>query len=276
MQLDPVAIPNLPNAITIFGNFPDTEMRIGVVKDISDEIVNVSISGADVLTPAPYLFGQYRPNIGDNVVCMRMDNQWVVVGALSGYQSNNQVFNSSFEDDTAAPPGGWTLYHDPASTEAADVSAVELPIGWPIDGPQAVRFRLDATPPGSSIDFLSSGAIQVQPGQQWTASAWLVGESLGSGPCVRAQAQLLVTFHTTGTDSYPTVVSQQVLATAVVPTTLPWIHMRSAGLGVGAVTVPPTAGFMRVVLLVSAQHDSCTTNFAFNIYWDRVIATRVS
>lgn len=276
MQVSPFAVPNLPNAITIFGNYPNTEMRIGKVVAVNSGIINVSISGATSLTQAPYAFGQYQPNLGDNVVCLRVDNQWIVLCTMSGNPTDNMITNYSFENDLASPPGDWVLYHDPVSTEAANVSAVELPVGWELDGTQAVQFQLDATPPGVSVDVLTSTAIPVTEGELWTASAWIVGDSLSSGPCARATAQLIIGFYANSTNVWPTTVASTVLASANVPSTMPWIPLRPSGDTGDGVFVPAGANHMRVSLFVNAQHDSCSTNFVFNTYWDRVVATRLS
>lgn len=276
MIVDPLAVPQLPNAIgQAVEQTPDTEMRIGRVVSYDAGGIVVSVSGAGVLTNAAYAFGQYQPALGDNVVLLRMGNQWIVLCTQSDNPTDNVVQNHSFElTPLAAPPTSWTLYHDPASTELADVSAVTLPVGWELDGPSAVRFRQDNTPPGGTTDYLSSEPFEVVEGERWTASAWVVGDSLGGPPCVRCQATLMLSWHANATDSYPTVVSTATIAATNVGFGLPWTYLRAGSSSTGEV-VPPTARYGRAVLFNNMQHNTCVVDFAYSVYWDRVITRKI-
>lgn len=275
MIIDPVAVPSLPFAVAAAAEGTDTEMRIGRVVSYDAGAITVSISGAGVLINAPYAFGQYQPALGDNVVLMRMGNQWVALCTLSGNPTDNPVRNYSFEEGTVgALPSDWTLYHDPASSEPADVVTAVVNAGWELDGSKAVRFNLDNTPPGSAIDYLSSAPIEVEEGQRWTASCWVSGFSVSSGPCVRCQASLLLSWHANASDSYPTVISTSTIAVTNVPYGLPWIYLRAGSSSTGEV-VPPGARYVRAVLFNNAAHNSCVVDFPYSVYWDRVIVRRI-
>lgn len=277
MIIDPTAVPSLPNAVSMVSETggADTEMRIGKVISYDGGSIVVSISGAGVLVNAAYAFGQYQPALGDNVVLMRMGNQWIALCSQSGNPSDNEVLNYSFEEGTlGALPDRWTLYHDPASSEAADVTEVVVEPGWELDGNRAVRFGIDNTPPGSTIDYLSSSPIEVDEGQRWTASAWVSGLSVSSGPCVRCQATLMLSWHANASDSYPTVISTSTIARTNVPYGLPWIYLRAGSSSTGEV-VPPGAQYVRAVLFNNMAHNSCVVDFPYSVYWDRVITRRI-
>jgi hypothetical protein len=276
MNIEPVAVPTLPRAISeAVAQQPDTEMRIGRVVSYNAAEITVSVSGSAILQNAAYLFGQYQPALGDNVVLMRMGNQWIAVGAQSGNPTDNQVQNFSFETlPLSTPPVNWTLYHDPVSSEPSDVDAATVPVGWELDGSSAVRFTQDNTAPGSTVDYLSSEPIEVIEGQRWTASAWVVGESQSSGPCVRAQATLLLSWHANATDSYPTFISTSTIAFTNVTFGLPWVYLRAGGSSTGEVA-PPAARYVRAVLFNNMQHNSCVIDLAYSVYWDRVITRQI-
>lgn len=277
MIIDPVAVPTLPNAVAALTdqNSSDTEMRIGRVISYDSGSITVSISGAGVLVNAAYALGQYQPALGDNVVLMRMGNQWIALCAQSGNPTDNQVQNYSFEDSVIGNlPNLWTLYHDPASTEAADVTAAIVDPGWELDGPTAVRFGLDNTPPGSCIDYLSSEPIRVSEGERWTASCWVSGLSSSSGPCVRCTATLMLSWHAGSADSYPTVISTSTIARTNVPYGLPWVYLRAGSSSTGEV-VPPGARYVRAVLFNNAAHNTCVVDFPYSVYWDRVIVRQI-
>jgi hypothetical protein len=275
MIIDPTAVPSLPNAIAAATEGTDTEMRIGKVVSYDAGSITVSISGAGVLTNAAYAFGQYQPALGDNVVLMRMGNQWIALCTQSGNPADNQVKNFSFEDGPiGALPTDWTLFHDPGSSEAADVTAVVVEPGWELDGRLAVRFGIDATPPGSAIDYLSSAPIEVEEGQRWTASCWVAGFSSSSGPCVRNQATLMLSWHANAADSWPTVVSTATIARTNTPYGLPWVYLRAGSSSTGEV-VPTGARYVRAVLFNNMAHNSCVVDLPYSVYWDRVIVRRI-
>jgi len=276
MIIDPVAIPTLPAAIgQAIDAGPDTEMRIGKVISYNAGAITVSISGAGVLLDAAYAFGQYQPALGDNVVLMRMGSQWIVLCSQSGNPTDNTVANYSFEElPLASPPARWTLYHDPASSEAANVTAANVPAGWQLDGAAGARVTIDASPPGTSFDFLSSSPIEVVEGERWTASAWIVGDSLSSGPCVRCRATLMLSWHANATDSYPTFISTSTIAVTNVAFGLPWVYLRASGSSTGEV-VPPGARYVRAVLATDMQHNTCVIDLAYSVYWDRVIVRKI-
>ena len=275
MIIEPTAVPSLPNAIfPIAEQAADTEMRIGKVISYDAGAITVSISGAGVLINAAYAFGQYQPALGDNVILMRMGNQWIALCTQSGNPSDNQIQNYSFEDGPiGSVPDKWTLYHDPASSEAADVTAVVLPAGFELDGPIAVRFGIDASPPGSAIDYLSSEPIAVEEGQRWTASCWVTGFSVSSGPCVRNQATLMLAWHENASDSFPTVLSTSTIALTDTPYGLPWIYLRAGSSSTGEV-VPPGARYVRAMLFNNMAHNSCVVDLPYSVYWDRIIVRR--
>lgn len=278
MIVDPMAVPSLPNEISISDTEnPAAEIRIGRVIAYDAGAITIAVSGSGVLVNASYLIGQYQPALGDNVVLGRQGNQWIALGTPSDNPADNQVVNPSFENGTlTAIPDNWTLYHDPASTESANVGLSAAPAGWQIDGPLVVEFFLDATPPGTSIDYLSSDAVPVVSGQRWAASAFVVGNSLSGPPCVRGQASLLLTWYADGADTYPTVVQTDVVAVANIPPTLPWLFLRNSSGGSSGVPVPDGVSHVRVTLLNSVEHVSCATNLSLSTYWDRVTLRQVA
>lgn len=278
MIVSPMSLPTLPNELSIFETEnAGAEVRIGRVVAYNAGAITIAISGSAVLVDASYLMEQYQPALGDNVAIIRQGNQWLALGTPSANPSDNVVVNPSFENGTlTAIPDNWTLYHDPASTESANVGLSAVPAGWQIDGPQAVEFFLDATPPGTSIDYLSSDAIPVAAGERWAASAYVVGNSLSGPPCVRGQASLLITWYADGVDTYPTVVQSDTVAVTNILPSLPWIYLRNSSGGTNGIPVPDGVSHVRVTLLNSVEHVSCATNLSLSTYWDRVILRRVA
>lgn len=253
--------------------------RVGVVTSYQAGYITVAISDSDVLVDAAYIFGAYQPVLGDNVAVIKQGNQWLALGAISANPADNPVANHSFEDgplDAMAP--NWTLYHDPAST---DVAAVDVSTPTPpIDGQQALRVGIGGTIVGSSsqsTDYVSSDPFPVAPGELWSAHAWLIGESLSAGPWVRGSAAVFFTYYDSPANTYPnTAAASSGFATDSIPTTAPWILIRSeAGSGRG-VEVPAGVTHARVTLRTILTHESTTSNYSFAAYWDRVIAKRLS
>jgi hypothetical protein len=268
------SVPDLPGAIK--DSTPNgAAMRIGKVTRYDAGYITVAISDSDVLVDASYLFGAYQPVLGDNVAVIKQGNQWRALGVVSANPDDNPVTNYSFEaSDTGSMPSDWTLYHDPSSAEAAAVSCEFAPDA--IDGPKALRIQLDSSVVGtisSSTDYVSSSPIQVSPGQGWTACAMILGQSYSSGPWVNGDAGIILGFYANDVDTYPTVVSSAGTATTIIPQTLPWILMRSSS--ALPIEVPSGASYMRVTLRTSLVHENTSTNYPFNVYWDRVIARRL-
>lgn len=278
MIVNPASVPSLPTEVSIY----DTEsagaqIRIGEVISYNAGLITIAISGSAVLTDAAYLMDQYKPALGDNVVIVRQGNQWIALGTPSANPSDNMVVNPSFEIGTdAVLPDFWSLYHDPASTEGAAVGQTSLPLGWEIDGPKALHFFLDNTPPGTSIDYVSSDAVPVALGQRWAASAFVVGNSLSGPPCVRGQAALMLTWYADGADNYPFAAQTNIVAAVNIPMTLPWLYLRNSSGGNSGIPVPEGVSHLRVTLLNSVEHVSCATNLALSTYWDRITLRQVA
>jgi hypothetical protein len=254
-------------------------VRIGRVTRYNAGFITIAISDSDVLVDAAYLFGAYQPVLGDNIYVIKQGNQWFALGVPSANPDDNPVRNNSFEDGEYEQfPPSWTLYHDPASAEAAaiDVSSADPPI----DGPKALRIGIGGTVVGaisSSIDYVSSEPFPVTPGDFWSASAWLIGESLSSGPWVRGTASIFFSFYSNPASTYPNTAAPDAgFGTVFVPTTPPWIQVRSeSGAGKG-VEIPAGVTHARITLGTTLTHEDTTSNYGMAAYWDRVIARKLS
>lgn len=252
-------------------------IRIGKVTTYNAGAITVAISDSDALVNAAYLIGTYLPILGDTVAVIKQGNQWLVLGALSPNPEDNPVLNHSFENSgTGSMASDWTLYHDPGSTDTADVT-VEF-VASEIDGPQGLRVKLPSASAAGitfSEDYVSSAPIPVVAGQRWTASAWIVGDSPSSGPATYGDAFVQLAFYAASTDTYPGYLSLRSMAGSLVPSMGPWLPLRPSTL-VGGVEVPAGASFMRVTLASTLIHENiATTDYEFSLFWDRVIAVQL-
>jgi hypothetical protein len=276
--LGPAAVPDLAGAVT--ASTPDPAIvRVGQVTAYASGTITVNISDSNVLVDATYLFSAYQPVLGDIVAVLKQGNQWLVLGTHSANPDDNVISNYSFEnDDVGATPSDWEHYHDPASTDTTTVSVGTQ--NTPIDGPKVLQLELDNTVAGAlstSIDYHSSAAFPVEPGQFWSAHAWLLGFSFSSGPWVRGGGTVFFSFYDSAGATYPnTIAADAGLAEVNVPVSPPWLLVRSeSGSGRG-VEIPVGATHARVTLRTVMTHEDTTSNYSFTAYWDRVVARRLS
>lgn len=148
-------------------------MRIGVVSDIIDSTsITVKISGSDVLVQASYLFPQYRPILGDRVVVIRQDAQWIVLGTMSG-PINTVLTNPSFEEGPLGGiPPGWSIEVVSSGGGVPTFTKV-VGDGPPLSGSFVADFGTDATVAGLSEAYVYSDPQPAAPGQRWTAAYYI-------------------------------------------------------------------------------------------------------
>lgn len=253
-------------------------LRIGKVTRYDAGYITVAISDSDALVDAAYIFGAYQPVLGDIVAVVKQGNQWVVQGALSANPDDNPVLNYSFEDSgIGSSATNWTVYHDPLSTDTTTIQVEE--VSPSIDGPQALQVSLGATVIGAistSFDYISSAPFPVVPGQRWAAQAWVMGRSFSSGPWVRGTAAIFFTFYDNPANTYPTTVGDGGFGQVYIPTTPPWLLLRSESTAGTGVEVPATATHARITLEITLTHEDTTSNYGIDLFLDRVIATKLS
>lgn len=275
--LGPIAVPDL--ASTVRATTPDAAvLRIGRVTAYAAGQITVNISDSDVLVDATYIFGAYQPVLGDNVAVLKQGNQWLALGIPSANPDDNPIQNYSFEAgdlDVMAPQ--WTLYHDPASSDTASVDVARA--RPPIDGPQCLRIGLGAISAGlisSSIDYISSEPFPVTPGDFWSAQAWLMGSSSSGAPWVRGTGSCFFSFYDNPGNTYPnTAAADAGISAANIPTTPPWILIRSESGAAKGVEIPAGITHARVTLQTTLTHEDTTSDYSIAAYWDRVIARKL-
>jgi hypothetical protein len=273
--LSPVATPDLAGAVK--SAVPDSAgLRIGRVTSYNAGFITVAISDSDVLVDAAYLFGAYQPVLGDNVAVIKQGNQWLALGATSANPDDNPILNYSFEDGTlGVMPPGWTLYHDPISS---DVASVETSSTTPaLDGPKSLRLSLGlaVASVSSSLDYVSSAPFPVTPGELWAAHAWLVGSSASGPPWVRGDGTVFFSFYNNATNTYPTTAAPDSgFNTENLPLSAPWILVRSEVAGRG-VEIPAGVSHARITLRTLLAHENTSSNYSVEAYWDRVIARKL-
>lgn len=242
-------------------------MRVGRVVRYSSASITVAVNGSDVLVQAPYL-PSYVPVLGDNVIIVRTGATWVVLGTLSGNPADNQVFNYSFELDNpgTSPATGWDTYQQ---LGAASLDVATISNGLEIDGQQA--YRVHATALATSITYISSRPIAVVPGQVWAGAAFASVISLSG---VLSSLNGALTFYANINDTYPTTSapSAQFGSLTLKGASPTWYPLRTGG-STGGIVIPDAAAYMRVTLLTQCQPDAAGD---VTVYWDRVIARRIS
>jgi hypothetical protein len=254
-------------------------LRVGRVTQYSAGSITVAISDSEALIDAAYLIGQYQPALGDIVCVVKQGNQWLVLGGLSANPDDNPVLNHSFEDGAVGSMApNWTLYHDPASTDTTVVATRVAPGSGEIDGAKTLQLELDSIAVGSSFstDYISSDPIPVVAGERWSASAWVTGFSESGPPWVRGFATVELIWYASPADTYPSYISRDGAGLVITPTTLPWILVRTQGGSTGGFEAPAGATALRVTLGTTLTHEATTNNFYYYVFWDRVIATKLS
>jgi hypothetical protein len=272
-----MATPGLASAIR--AATPDgAVLRIGRVTSYASGTITINISDSDVLVDATYILNGYQPVVGDNVAVLKQGNQWLALGIPSANPDDNPIQNHSFEDgelDVMAPK--WTLYHDPASsdTAAVDVAQAEPPI----DGPQCLRVGLGAITVGAistSFDYVSSEPFPVTPGDFWAAQASIVGSSSSGAPWVRGSAAVFFSFYNNAANDYPNTAAPDAgLQPVNLPTTPPWILVRSESGSARGVEIPAGVTHARVTLRTTLTHEDTTSDYSIAAFWDRVIARKL-
>jgi hypothetical protein len=172
-------------------------LRIGVVAAIIEgSQITVKISGSEVLIDCSYLFGQYFPLMGDRVVVFKQDSQWFCIGEMSGaINSNNPLFNSSFEDGAVATtPTGWTLVvaSSGGGVPTFEVSGSLSPEN--VSGKQMVDFGTDSVGAGSSVADAYSTPITAPPDSKWTGAYYLPAVMMNTIPPLFSQLQMYIQF----------------------------------------------------------------------------------
>lgn len=239
-------------------------MRTGTVKRYDVGSITVDVGGGQLVS-MPFMDG-YLPILGDPVQCLGQGGVWFALGRASQFPSDNTVVDPSFElTALGSPPAAWGVYNDPVQGNlAASVKTRAVPAGFEIAGTQMLEVACSTDLKIVFADIYSS-PIPVVPGQAWTAAAWAYTEYQGTSPTLA----LKLTWYANSTNVYPTTVAADSVITFVgSPALQPWMLLRGASGGSGAV-VPAGATHMRVVL----------ENEVFNIasaLWDKVVCRRVS
>jgi hypothetical protein len=185
---------DLPAAITSVGDTSATITRVGRVSAITEsDNITVKISGSPTLVNASYLFPQYQPVLGDNVIVQKTDAQWLVLGTLSGpVDANTLALNPGFEAGTVgALPDNWTLTNTDV-TAGVPTFRKELTYN-PLSGLHVGQ--LDLVNNGVldfSISQIVSAPVVAGPNQLWTGAGFIRVAAL-AGPC-RIQATTFLRF----------------------------------------------------------------------------------
>lgn len=173
--------PTIPEAVTEQGESP-TILRTGVVVAITEaDNITVKISGSPVLVRASYLFPQYGPVLGDNVLVAKQDAQWAVLGTLSG-PINSLAANPGFEEGTlGALPTGWSLTVVASAGGVPTLTKVDSNTIDPLSGLFSADFGTDSVVAGLSRADIFSTAVDAAPEQIWTGAYTIVGASIDQG-----------------------------------------------------------------------------------------------
>lgn len=155
---------DLPAAVQAVEESP-VVMRIGVVTDLIEaDNITVRISGSPALVTASYLFPAYQPILGDRVVVMRQDGQWIVLGTMSG-PINTAILNPSFEDGVVgALPTNWTLT---VVSGAGGVPTFTKVLSGDIAGQYIGRLVNSSVAAGTSVVDIYSSLARARPAQRW-------------------------------------------------------------------------------------------------------------
>lgn len=159
---------DLPAAITAVPE-SSTITRVGVVSDIVEsDNITVRISGAPTLVRASYLFPQYQPMLGDNVIVTKQDAQWLVLGTSSG-PINSIAANPSFELGTPGSlPTDWTFTNTDVS--AGTPTFLKQPGINPLIGKFIGHLQLTPTGINVSSSTITSARVPASEGGVWTGA----------------------------------------------------------------------------------------------------------
>lgn len=172
-------------------------MRVGVVASIQEGTqITVRISGSSVLVNCAYLFNAYFPLLGDRVIVVRQDSQWLCLGDPSGpIGSNSLLPNSSFEHPPTPPliPTGWSIN---VISSGAGVPTFETAAAGSVNvtGKQIADFGTDSIGAGTSIADVYSPVVTATPDSKWTAAYWLIGAFIGTIPPLFSDLEMHIEF----------------------------------------------------------------------------------
>ena len=266
----PLALPNLAGQIQRAQDTSDaTGFRIGIVSGFDTGTIAVTISGSPVLVNATYLFGQYWPRLGEEVLLARVGAAWVVLGALSA-QSSNAVINPSFElSAIGTTPPNWTnlAIFAPLPTTFLVGSLQNMPL----DGPNQLKVSWTRASGGGSV-YTMSDPIIVVPNQKWAVSAWAIA-SMSAWDDI-SNVNIGASFYALPSDPLGTTVAPDAFAGGAFldPNSTAWQHLGQVTKGI---TIPTGATAMRVFLWTNVTFGA-TLSSSIDTYWDRVIARRIA
>jgi hypothetical protein len=191
---DPL-LDTIPGAVVESRESPAV-MRIGVVAQIIEgSQITVKISGSDILVDCSYLFFQYFPLLGDRVILLRQDSQWVCIGEMSGaIGSNTPLPNSSFESGViGAMPDDWsiTIIASPAGVPSFLVAS---PSSVNISGKQVADFGVDSVVAGISIADVYSSTVPATPDSAWTGAYYLTRAFVNTSPPMFSELEMWIQF----------------------------------------------------------------------------------
>lgn len=265
----PLALPSLAGQVQRAQDTAEAMgLRIGTVTGFSTGTITVSISGSPTLVNATYLFGQYWPRLGEEVLVARVGSAWVVLGALSA-QSSNMVQNPSFEDSaTGTAPTNWSnLVISGASPTTFNVDSIQ---DLPLEGPNQCHIAWTRVSGGGSLYTLSR-PILVTPGQVWAISGWAAASSTGIDDT--STVNIGASFYAHASDGLGTTVASDAFAGGAFLNMNPeWTHLGQVSRGI---IIPAGATAMRVFLWTTVSFGA-TASSAVDTYWDRIIAKRIS
>lgn len=193
---------------------------------------------------------------GDLVLGARQDSSWFVLWRLAGV-GTNQIVNPSFEADgsISGTPSGWTTY---LISGAATISTQQT--GYAPSG----LYELAVSSGTAAQDtYVYSSPIAVNPGEQWSASAFATAV-YPPGAVFDADIALYALWFANATDLYPTTAAADTLIAQINNIGGPPGHTSISG----TVTVPGGVAYMRVAL-------RSITNASITVQWDAVTARKV-
>lgn len=167
----PAAIHDVPESSGI--------VRTGVVTSIAEaDNITVKVSGSNVLVRASYLFPQYGPVLGDNVMIIKQDAQWFVWGTPSG-PINSLASNPGFEDGAlGALPTNWTINVIANAGGTPTLTQVDSNTIDPLSGLFCADFGTDSVLLGFSQADIFSDVSPAIEDDRWTGAYYIVAASI--------------------------------------------------------------------------------------------------
>lgn len=272
ITVDPL-LNTVPGAI-VAAQESSTVMRIGVVAQIIEATnITVRISGSEVLITAAFLFPQYAPVLGDRVVVLKQDSQWLCIGLMSG-EINTVALNPDFESGALnVPPPNWTFT---VTSSGAGTPVIDTNPGG-VDGDQCASVELSATAVATSTAELRSDLVVTDPDVLWTTSLFVRGEYSNA-----ASGQIAIMASFEWYNAALGVIGTSIAGSAVIDHTdnnfeliraFPISQLLALGLPVPA--SPPGSAFMRL-LLDFTWSPLVAGLAAYNVKIDRIVLRPVS